>query len=255
MPMKIKVLGAFGGEGQGQRPSAFLVNDRVLVDAGSGPAALTIEEQGQIEYALLSHAHLDHVVGLAFLTDNLAAADAARPVTAVSIEPVLDALHRHCFNNALWPDFSAIPRESPVLRFRALAPEAEQRVGELWATPVPVDHTVPATGFLIHDGETGFVYTGDTGPTEMIWKVSRELRGLKAVIIETAFPNRMAALARASKHLTPALLQKEMDKIPPDLPLWIFHIKPQFLEETAEELQKIDPARIQILEQGRAYTL
>ena len=33
--MNIRVLGAFGSEGPGQRPSAFLVNDRTLVDAGS----------------------------------------------------------------------------------------------------------------------------------------------------------------------------------------------------------------------------
>ena len=77
--MKIRVLGAFGSEGQGQRPSAFLINDRVLVDAGTVPGALTVAEQGEIEHALLSHVHLDHVVGLAFLTDMLAAADNRRP--------------------------------------------------------------------------------------------------------------------------------------------------------------------------------
>jgi cAMP phosphodiesterase len=254
--MKIKVLGAFGGEGQGQRPSAFLVNDRLLVDAGSVPAALTVEEQNRIEHALLSHAHLDHVVGLAFLTDTLAGAPPSRPVIAASIQPVVEALHQHAFNNSLWPDFTQIPSPaSPILRFRTLAEETEQRVGEVWVTPIPVDHTVPATGFVIHDGEVGVVYTGDTGPTERIWQAVRGLSGLKAVIIETAFPDRMEELARASKHLTPALLRKELDKIPPNLPIWIFHIKPPFLEETAEELQKIDPARIQIVEQGKTYTL
>ena len=254
--MRIKVLGAFGGEGQGQRPSAFLINDRVLVDAGSVPAALTVEEQNRIEHALISHAHLDHVVGLAFLTDTLAGAPPPRPVIAASIEPVVEALHRHAFNWSLWPDFSEIPSaKSPILRFRTLAEETEARVGELWVTPILVDHTVPATGFIIHDGDTGFVYTGDTGPTERIWQAARGLGGLKAVIIETAFPDRMDELARASKHLTRALLRKEMDKLPPNLPVWIFHIKPQFLEETAEELLKIDPARIQIVEQGKTYTL
>lgn len=253
--MKIKVLGAFGGEGQGQRPSAFLLDDRVLVDAGSVPAALTVEEQNRIGHALLSHAHLDHVVGLAFLTDTLAGAPPQRPVIAASIEPVVDALRRHAFNGSLWPDFSQIPSaESPILRFRTLAEETEARVGELWVTPIPVDHTVPATGFIIHDGDTGFVYTGDTGPTERIWQAARGFGGLKAVIIETAFPDRMDELARASKHLTPALLRKELDKLPPNLPVWIFHIKPQFLEETAEELLKIDP-RIRIVEQGKTYTI
>jgi cAMP phosphodiesterase len=84
--------------------------------------------------------------------------------------------------------------------------------------------------------------------------MARGLTGLKAVIVETAFPNRLEGLARAAKHLTPAMLTQEMKKMPSDLPLWIYHIKPHFFEETAEELQKIDSARIHILEQGKTYT-
>ena len=254
--MKIKVLGAFGSEGLGQRPSAFLVNDRTLVDAGSVTGVLTVDEQVETEHALLSHSHLDHVVGLAFLTDTLASARAPRAVTAMSVEPVIEALRSHAFNNVLWPDFSTIPSpETPVLRFRTLAEETEQRVGELWVTPVPVDHTVATVGFIIHDGEVGFIYSGDTGPTARLWRSARGLRGLKALIIECAFPSRLDGLATASGHLTPALMQRELDKITPDLPIWVFHIKPQFYQETAEELARIDPSRIQILEQGKTYTI
>ena len=50
-------------------------------------------------------------------------------------------------------------------------------MGELWVTPVLVEHTVPTTGFVIHDGETGFVFSGDTGPTKRIWQIAREMRG------------------------------------------------------------------------------
>ncbi len=253
--MKIKVLGVYGSEGQGQRPTAFLVNDRVLVDAGTVPGALSTEEQREIEHALLSHAHLDHIAGLAFLTDTLAITAARRPVIATSIAPVVDDLKTHAFNDSLWPDFTTIPTpKTAVLGYRTLPEEVESRVGELWVTPIPVDHTVPAVGFLIHDGQTGFVYSGDTGPTEKIWQMARGLTGLKAVIVETAFPNRLEGLARAAKHLTPAMLTQEMKKMPSDLPLWIYHIKPHFFEETAEELQKIDSARIHILEQGKTYT-
>lgn len=254
--MKVKVLGAFGSEGQGQRPSAFLVNDRILVDAGTVGAALSIPEQVQIEHALISHAHLDHTVGLAFLTDTLAMVAPQRRVTVAGIAPVVDSLRTHAFNDALWPDFTAIPTGSaPVLGFRALEEGRETRVGDVWVTPVPVDHTVPTTGFIIHDGETGFVYSGDTGPTERLWRLAREMTGLKALIVETAFPSRLGQLAQVSGHLTPATLRRELDKMPADIPVWIYHIKPQLFEETAEELAKIDPARVLTLDQGKTYSL
>jgi cAMP phosphodiesterase len=254
--MRIKVLGAFGSEGRGQRPSAFLVDDRVLVDAGSVGGALSVDEQVEIEHALLSHAHLDHVVGLAFLTDTLAMVGARRPITACSVAPVVDVLRTHAFNDVLWPNFCAIPSsERSILQFRSLAEDAESLVGSLHVTPIVVDHAVIAAGYLIRDGDTGFVYSGDTGPTSRIWQLAREMRGLKAIVVETAFPNRLDGLARASGHLTPEMLRREIDKMPQDVPIWVFHIKPQVHEETAEELAAIDPARIHILEQGKTYTV
>ena len=254
--MRVKVLGAYGSEGQGQRPSAFLVDDTVLVDAGTVGGALSVAEQVAVSHAVISHSHLDHVVGLAFLTDTLAMVAPERSVTCCSIAPVIEALSEHAFNDRLWPNFRVIPSAAePVLKLRVLAEEAEARVGDIWVTPVPVDHTVPATGYVVHDGETGFVYTGDTGPTERLWQRARAMQGLKALIVETAFPNRLDALAKASGHLTPDMLRREIDKMPADLPVWIFHIKPQLYQETAEELAGIDPARIHILEQGKTYQL
>ncbi len=255
-PLKLKVLGAYGSEGQGQRPSAFLVDDRVLLDAGTVGGALTVAEQVEITHALITHAHLDHTVGLAFLTDTLAMVAPERHVEVSSIAPVIESLRIHAFNDALWPDFTTIPSgSSPVLGFRSLLEEVEARVGELWVTPVPVEHTVPTTGYVVHDGETGFVYSGDTGPTQRLWRVAREMRGLKALIVETAFPDRLDALARVSGHLTPEMLRREIDKMPPDVPIWIFHIKPQLFQETAEQLARIDPTLIHTLEQGKTYSL
>lgn len=253
--MKLRVLGAFGSEGLGQRPSAFLVDDHVLVDAGTVAGALTVPEQLDIEHALLSHAHLDHVVGLTFLTDTLASCGEERSVTVAGIAPVVDSLRDGIFNGVVWPNFAAIPsREAPIVRYRTLAEEAEQRVRDLWVTPVSVSHSVPAAGFIVHDGSRGFVYSGDTGPTEALWKAMRGLTGLRAVVLECAFPNRLVTLAERSKHLTPNLIQRELDKMPPDTQIWIFHIKPPFHEETVEELLRLESGgRTTILEQDKTY--
>jgi ribonuclease BN (tRNA processing enzyme) len=254
--MKIRVLGAYGAEGLGQRPTAFLVNERILVDAGTVGGALTTAEQRLIQHALISHAHLDHVVGLAFLTETLAfAAERREPLTIASVQPVVDALRTGVFNNVGWPDFAQIPPEAPVMKYRTLVEDAEQRLGDLWVTPVAVSHTVPTSGFVVHDGGTGFIFSGDTGPTTALWQAARGLRGLRAIILECAYPNRLASLADVAMHMTPERVAREIEKLPPNVPVWIYHIKPQFHDEIAEELSRIDPARISLLEQDKTYSL
>ena len=253
--MKIRVLGAYGAEGLGQRPTSFLVNDRILIDAGTVGGALTLPEQSQIEHALITHSHLDHVAGLAFLAETLAFAETRSPLTVASLEPVVNALRVGVFNNMAWPDFAQIPAEAPVMKYRTLVEEAEQRVGDTWVTPVAVNHAVPTSGFIVHDGSTGFLFSGDTGPTDALWKAARGLRGLRAAFVECAFPNRMADLAAVAGHLTPELLRREIDKLPADLPVWIYHVKPQFYDESAGALARIDAARLTILEQDKTYTI
>lgn len=254
--MKLRVLGAFGSEGLGQRPSAFLVNERVLVDAGTVTGALGVSEQLEIDHALLSHSHLDHIAGLAFLAETLAFCAPRHPVTVAATAPVIEALRTSVFNNTIWPDFAQIPDPGrPVVRYRTLVEDAEQRVGDLWVTPVSVNHTVPATGFIVHDGSCGFVYSGDTGPTDGLWKAVRGLTGIRAVVLECAFPNRLADLAETARHLTPDLIRRELDKLPPEVAVWIFHVKPQFWEETAEEVARIDGQRVSLVQQDKTYTL
>ena len=254
--MKIRVLGAFGGEGLRHRPSSFLINDKILLDGGSVTGALSVPQQLAIEHAIISHAHLDHVAGLAYLTETLAFCEVGAAVTISSIDPVIGTLRGSVFNNVLWPDFSKIPHpDVPVVKFRTLIEDVEQRVSDVWVTPVAVSHSVPAAGFVIHDGSSAVIYSGDTGPTEALWQASRNLRGLRAVILECAFPNRLGPLAQVAKHMTPALIRREIEKLPPDVPVWIFHVKPQFHEEIAEELTRIDPRRVSILEQDRTYTI
>jgi cAMP phosphodiesterase len=252
--MKLRVLGAFGGEGLGQRPSAFLVNDRILLDGGTVSGALSVPEQLDIEHALVSHCHLDHIAGLAYLSETLACCNSERPFTITSLEPIVKTMQTSVFNNVLWPDFAAIPPGAPVVKYRTLTEEVEQRVGDLWVTPVAVSHTVPSTGFILHDGTSGLIYSGDTGPTEAIWKAARGLRGIRAIILECAFPNRMDDIATLARHMTPELIRRELDKMPADIPVLIFHVKPQFFDETAEELGRVDGNRVTLLEQDKTYT-
>src|SRR6266581_2528365 len=233
--MKIRVLGAFGAEGLGARPAAFLINDSILLDAGTVTGALPVADQLRIQHALITHSHLDHCVGLAYLTETLAFCRPPTPLTIASIEPVVNALQTSIFNNVAWPDFAVIPHaDTPIMKYRNLIESVEQRVGDLWVTPVSVNHA---------------------GPTDELWKTARELRGIRAMVIECAFPNRLHELADIAGHLTPELIRKELPKLPKDAPVWIYHVKPQFYDEIASELRRVDPDRITIVEQDKIYTL
>ena len=252
--MKIRVLGAFGAEGLAQRPSAFLVNDTILIDGGTVGGALSRREQVVIEHALISHSHLDHIAGLAFLTETLALCEAPKPLTISSLEPVVKALRTTVFNDALWPDFSQLPTpDKPIVKYRTMVEEVEHPVGDLWVTPVGVNHTVPCSGFIVHDGTSGIVYSGDTGPTDALWKAAGRLKTLRAVILECAFPNRLGPLAERAKHMTPELIRRELDKLPGDVPVLIYHVKPQFFDEIGDELGQIAGHRIMFLEQDKNY--
>src|SRR6058998_3022455 len=174
--MKIRVLGAFGAEGLGHRPSAFLVNDRTLIDAGTVSSTLTVPEQLSIEHALISHSHLDHVAGLVYLSETLGFCETGAAVTVTGIDPVVSTLRWSVFNNVLWPDFSKIPHaDVPVVKYRALVEDVEQRVADLWVTPIQVNPTRAKMGCTTAQCASGLTCPGDTGPTDALWGAARGL--------------------------------------------------------------------------------
>ena len=255
--MRIRVLGAYGAEAPGGRhASAFLLNERILLDAGGVTSALPIAEQMALDDVLLSHAHLDHVAGLGYLSEARALNQLSRPLTLCATAPIVAAMQRSFFNNTLWPDFSSIPNaQSPIVKFRTLTEQAENDVGGLRVTPVGVSHSVPCSGFIMRADGHSVVYSGDTGPTDALWTLARQRGDVTAVILECSFPNRLARLAADAKHMTPHLVANEIAKLPPGAQVLIFHIKPLFYDETADELKKIGSERIVLLEQGNTYDI
>ncbi len=118
--MKLTVLGCSGGIGSGRHTTSLLVDDDILIDAGSGITTLDFEQLLKIDHVFLTHAHLDHVLGLPLLLDSVGDLRGA-PVTVHALPEVLEVLSTHLFNWHLWPDFRDIPSaEAPWLRFEPL---------------------------------------------------------------------------------------------------------------------------------------
>jgi len=254
--MNIRVLGSYGSRTPGHHTSSLLINGRLLLDAGTVTAALSIEEQRSIDDVLLTHAHLDHTVDLAFLVDNVLTLR-SEPLRLWAPAPVLETLRRHLFNDAIWPDFTRLPTpQAPALRLLPLAEEGATPVAGLQVRWKRTTHPVCAVGYCLSEGETSLLHSGDTGITEALWQMARGCPQLRMAFVETSFPNRLADLATASGHLTPAMLQGELRKLGRDnLPVKVFHIKPQFFDEIVAELNALEDGRLQILRGGEEFSL
>jgi ribonuclease BN (tRNA processing enzyme) len=226
------------------------VNGTVCVDAGALTDALTLEKQARVRAVLVTHAHMDHVASLPFLVENVFGRNAS-PLEIVAPDEVLSALRKHLFNDALWPDFSRLPNDLvPAVTFRAIPVGEPFTVAGLVGTAIPVSHVVPTFGYILEEGHTTIVFSGDTGPTEELWRAARAQPDVKGLFVECSFPNSLQHLADVSKHLTPATLESEIVKFPPGAPIHLYHMKPPTLERLRTEIAELGNARVSILADG-----
>ncbi len=255
--MKIRVLGCYGGQLLGFHLTSFLVNETVLLDAGSPTEVLTLEEQSRIEHIFLSHTHLDHIKDIAFLADNRslkrwAGTIEASAITIHSLQENLDRLLEHFLNNIVWPDFTKIPtKKDAILKLKSFNSEQTINIEGLKITPIEVEHPVPCTGFLLDQDGAQVIFTADTGHTERIWEIANEQPNLKAVIIDCSFPNNCEALAEMSGHLTPQGMRKELSKLNKlgEISVYLYHMKPEVLTEMASEVEAENIPHLRMLTQ------
>ena len=211
--MDLRVIGCHGGETPKHRTSAFVVNDRIAIDAGSLTSGLELDAQCALEAVLVSHAHLDHVRDLATIADNRLQND-AEPLVIAGTRQTIAILKKHFFNDLLWPDFSKLPGvRRPAIRYLELKPEKPITLAGYEVNAIPVSHTIETCGFTLRGADGVLAYSGDTGPTDRLWEVLGETEQLKALLMEVSFPNAEARLARVSGHHTPETLAKDMAKL------------------------------------------
>ncbi len=255
--MKIKVLGCYGGQLQGFHLTSFLVNDTILLDAGSPTEGLTLEEQHRIRHIFVSHTHLDHIKDIAFLADNrslkrLGDASENRGIVIHSLRENLVTLQEHFLNDKIWPDFTKIPSPSdPTLITEELFPEQPVTVDGVTITPIEVNHPVPCTGFLLEENGMQFIYTADTGHTDRIWEVANQQSNLKGIIVDCSFPNAFEKVAELSGHLTVNGLATELKKFKQlgKVPVYLYHMKPETLNVMLRELENQNIPHLRMLSQ------
>jgi ribonuclease BN (tRNA processing enzyme) len=236
--MRLRVLGCSGGiGGRHLRTTSFLVDNDVLIDAGSGVGDLPLAELARIDHVFVTHSHLDHVTSIPFLVDTVGGMR-EKPITIHATAPTIEILRNHLFNWAIWPDFTEIPTsEAPFLRYEPIEVGRTVTLGGRAFTAVPAVHAVPAVGFHLDSGKGSLVFTGDTGPNDELWRVVNKIANLKVLIIETAFSNKERYLAEVSRHLCPSMLAEELAKFEGRADIWITHLKPGEIELIMEEVE------------------
>lgn len=236
--MQIKVLGCSGGIGGNMRTTSLLLDDDVLVDAGTGVGDLSLEALLKIDHIFVTHSHLDHVLSIPLLLDT-AMGLRAQPITLHATIEVINILKQHLFNWQIWPDFNKIPSSAfPFLVYSELKIGEAVSVKNKTITALPANHVVPAVGYHIDSGEHSLVFTGDTAGGVEFWQAVNAINNLKYLVIETAFSNAEAQLAKLSKHLCPDSLARELVHMKSKPITLITHLKPgedvKIMQEMAE---------------------
>jgi len=259
--MKIRVLGCSGAIAAGYKTTAFLLDDDVLIDAGTGVGDLPLEALARIDHILVSHSHLDHVLSIPLLADAVLRlrVQARRPPIQVHALPeTLEALRRHIFNGVIWPDFTRLPNaEAPVLSLRPFAVGQRLDLGGREIEVLSAAHTVPAVGFAVDGGgDAGhWVFTGDTGPNPALWQRLAQIK-VSHLVIETAFRNDEHQLADISRHLCPSALGRELAQLGGSLDVHITHIKPGEIDAVMTEIGALSSAhRLSALQAGQVIAL
>lgn len=245
--MQVKIIGGHGGVTKNYDATSYLIDDSLLIDAGSVASGLDIQDQLKIDHILISHSHLDHIKDLAFICDNCFGLR-SKAFEVYCHETVRSAIKDHLFNDTIWPDFSVLPsKEKATINFNAVTERQKLILGEYTVTPIHVKHPGDAFGFIVEKGDMAIAFTQDTGATEAIWIEAKKYKNLKAIFTEVSFPNKLQNIADLSDHHTPNSMKIELQKMPKDVPVYLGHLKPNYQELLIQEITDLSEPRLHIM--------
>ncbi len=240
--MIVKILGAHNIELQDTRCISLLIDDVMAIDAGALTSSLSLAAQQKLKAVLLTHQHYDHMRDIPAIGMNFYLYE--NTIDVYSTISVRKALSEYMLNDILYPDFMEKPPGKPAIRFNTMESGRKESIADYNVLPVSVNHAVPTVGYEVTspDGKKVF-YTADTGPgLDECWRqVSPDL-----LIIEVTALNKYHDSALQSGHLTPAMLQREMEsfrKLKGYLPQIVtVHMNPLDEKEIKKEIDVVSRA-------------
>lgn len=256
--MKIKILGAHNAESKHTAFTCLLIDDKIVVDAGSLTSKMSFPNQSKIKAILLTHGHYDHIRDV----PSFAFSNACNKTKVFGTKETLDMLSTHLVDGKIYPDFS---RNNPVCGIQTLeyneVKECDSfKVEDYKIKVLPVNHIPGSVGYEIkNDGENSVYISGDTGPNlKHVWeKISP-----KVLFIELTFPNEKETVAKNSGHFIPKTLKEELKQfkeIKGYLPkIYVYHITAMYEKEIKKEVEDIEwclDCKINFTTEGKEITV
>jgi ribonuclease BN (tRNA processing enzyme) len=240
--MKVRVLGCSGGINQNVATTSFLVDDDVLIDAGTGVCSLSLDEMRCIKHIFLTHSHLDHIASIPLLADTLFDDLIGRPLIIHALPETIKALQDHIFNWTIWPNFTELPHKTnAVLKLEAMTSGSVSELTGRNIEMISVNHSVPGVAYRVESDNKAFAFSGDTTNNENLWISLNKHDSLDLLFVESAFADKDIELAKVAFHYCPKLLAEDLPKLKHRAKVCISHLKPGCEQEIIEQCKTALP--------------
>jgi len=189
--MQLICLGTAGYHPSDTRQTScyMLPKQGIVLDAGTGLYRVREHVCTPTLDIFLSHAHLDHVIGLTFLFDVARGGNLKR-ISVHGAESKLAAIRAHLFQTDLFPAL-------PPIQWRPL--EAQVVVAGVRISHFPLEHPGGSLGYRLDWPDRSLAYVTDTTARSNSDYIER-IRGADLLLHECNFPDTMPEQAEQTGH-------------------------------------------------------
>lgn len=222
--MQLHCLGTTGYHPSPTRHTAcyYLPELAIVLDAGTGLFRMVEQLRSAPRESLdilLSHAHLDHVVGLSFLLD-LFATTTLKKIRLLGTSDKLQAVQNHLFHPLLFPvplDVEFVPLEEP---------EGTIDLAHCKLHYFPLEHPGGSIGMVLETDapKKRVAYITDTTPN-IVQRYLDKLVSLDLLLHECYFGDDQQALSQRTGHSWLGAVTENVTRLKPKQTLLI-HINP-----------------------------